>query len=702
MGNVTFLGVEGAGKTVLTMALLKCFKKHEAEGWFLRPETNNAFRFLNQLPDELDQGTLPHQTVALRHLALNVLKDHAPQRTFDILDYPGEIFRLAFLDAKDDPDPFAFSERVEAHRDDIEALLGHLTDSDQVFVLFNLDDGRDLATNTRNSDAVWATNACLDYLHRLPSHPKITLLLTQIDRHVDLETYDFNPGAYVAHYLPLIAQNFPHLDILAVAALGPTDATYGLDSILLRCLYDTPYVQNCIHTLDTAHDTISQCASQFFTEEWQQTACERIKYAIADYNTACSLVDDIWFMRPDSLIKCGISFSPDTTSDLAVLLSIANRAMQCSAYPKEQRQALLEDLRRKLSQEPMRSTEGREWRRIGMGALLAQIEALKRSGFWNWFSVIAICLTMGIGSAIHLASPSDKVHPIHARIPLKALSPFEQLQRNAESGNVQAQYELARCYTEGKGVSEDMVKAATWYRKAAEKGHAKAQFYLGVCYFDGLGVKWNNTTAVEWFRKAAEQGDAMAQFNLGVCYEKGRGVEKDETMAVEWYRKAAEQGDVRGQFNLGICYGYGRGVEKNTRETVKWFRKAANQGDSEAQFNVGVCYYKGEGVEKDKAMAVEWFRKAANQDDARAQFILGVCYDDGEGVEKNETMAVEWYRKAAEQGYVEAFFALGNCYRYGKGVEKDFEEAMKWYRRAEEQGHEEAAEILFQQGELSR
>ena len=62
MGNVAFLGVEGAGKTVLTMALLRCFKAHEGEGWFLRPENNGAFRFLNQLPDELGAGNLPHQT----------------------------------------------------------------------------------------------------------------------------------------------------------------------------------------------------------------------------------------------------------------------------------------------------------------------------------------------------------------------------------------------------------------------------------------------------------------------------------------------------------------------------------------------------------------------------------------------------------------------------------------------------------------
>ena len=50
MGNITFLGVEGSGKTVLTMALVNLFKAHEAEGWFLRPETRLVFCFVEQVP----------------------------------------------------------------------------------------------------------------------------------------------------------------------------------------------------------------------------------------------------------------------------------------------------------------------------------------------------------------------------------------------------------------------------------------------------------------------------------------------------------------------------------------------------------------------------------------------------------------------------------------------------------------------------
>ncbi|MGN0886549.1 MAG: hypothetical protein ACI4RT_06085 [Candidatus Spyradenecus sp.] len=244
MGNITFLGVEGSGKSVLMMALINLFKAHAQEGWFLRPETRSAFRFVEQVPTVLEPGALPHQTTELRHLAMSVVKDGEVQRVFDILDYPGEIYRLAFLDAKDDPDPATFQARVAANREEIRALLRHLQGSDRVYVLFNLADAQDLTHNIQNLDAVWVTNACLDYLHRLPSHPEIALLLTQIDLYGNLNNPNLNPRRIAQQALPLITRNFPNLAIQAVSALGPASGPFGVDNILANCLKDTPAVRS--------------------------------------------------------------------------------------------------------------------------------------------------------------------------------------------------------------------------------------------------------------------------------------------------------------------------------------------------------------------------------------------------------------------------------------------------------------------------
>ena len=44
-----------------------------------------------------------------------------------------------------------------------------------------------------------------------------------------------------------------------------------------------------------------------------------------------------------------------------------------------------------------------------------------------------------------------------------------------------------------------------WYRKAAEQGNAKAQYELGKCYHEGKGVEKDMAEAVKWYRLPADQ-----------------------------------------------------------------------------------------------------------------------------------------------------------------------------------------------------
>jgi TPR repeat protein len=56
------------------------------------------------------------------------------------------------------------------------------------------------------------------------------------------------------------------------------------------------------------------------------------------------------------------------------------------------------------------------------------------------------------------------------------------LRKAAEDGDAKAQYALGKMYAHGRGVAEDDVEAAKWYRMAAEQGHAHAQFISGLMY----------------------------------------------------------------------------------------------------------------------------------------------------------------------------------------------------------------------------
>ena len=115
----------------------------------------------------------------------------------------------------------------------------------------------------------------------------------------------------------------------------------------------------------------------------------------------------------------------------------------------------------------------------------------------------------------------------------------EALQRAAEQGDVEAQYNLAFLYDEGRGVPQDDAEAVRWFRLAAGQGDAGAQNNLAFLYDGGRGVPPDDAEAVRWYRLAADQGHTVAQYNLGVMYAEGLGVPQDHVAAHMWLSLAA-------------------------------------------------------------------------------------------------------------------------------------------------------------------
>ena len=97
----------------------------------------------------------------------------------------------------------------------------------------------------------------------------------------------------------------------------------------------------------------------------------------------------------------------------------------------------------------------------------------------------------------------------------------------AKSGDMEAQYHLARAYANGKGVSINMKRAVDYCVQSAEQEYAPAQALLAHFYGYGKGVDKNYEEMIHWGEKAALQGYAQAQYNVGRCYEQGKGKEKD-------------------------------------------------------------------------------------------------------------------------------------------------------------------------------
>ena len=65
------------------------------------------------------------------------------------------------------------------------------------------------------------------------------------------------------------------------------------------------------------------------------------------------------------------------------------------------------------------------------------------------------------------------------------------MRRAAESGHVQAAFNVAAMLDSGRGAPRDVAQAAIWYARAAAGGNRRAAFNLGQLYESGEGVPAN-------------------------------------------------------------------------------------------------------------------------------------------------------------------------------------------------------------------
>ena len=117
-----------------------------------------------------------------------------------------------------------------------------------------------------------------------------------------------------------------------------------------------------------------------------------------------------------------------------------------------------------------------------------------------------------------------------------------ELKPLAESGDPEAQIQLAKEYYGGPDAKELMPEILALYGKAAEQGSALAQYILGVTYSEGWGVSKDDVKAREYFKIAAENNYHFSQYNYAIYLLHGIGAPKDEKEAWSWMRKSSAQG----------------------------------------------------------------------------------------------------------------------------------------------------------------
>lgn len=119
---------------------------------------------------------------------------------------------------------------------------------------------------------------------------------------------------------------------------------------------------------------------------------------------------------------------------------------------------------------------------------------------------------------------------------------FKKQLEFAQSGKIQAMYDVGKLYQRGRGVNKNINKAAEWFQKAADAGHAASQAQLGILYFEGRGVPQDYNKAVSLLNAAAKQNVPSAFYQLANMFELGTGVRQDLYQSIYWYKRAQKSG----------------------------------------------------------------------------------------------------------------------------------------------------------------
>ena len=80
----------------------------------------------------------------------------------------------------------------------------------------------------------------------------------------------------------------------------------------------------------------------------------------------------------------------------------------------------------------------------------------------------------------------------------------------------------------------DYEQAFKWIEKAAQRGLVQGEYNLAVLHYQGLGTPQNYPAALKWYTKAAESGDVDAQFNVAYMHYLGDGTPINYVKAYAW------------------------------------------------------------------------------------------------------------------------------------------------------------------------
>ena len=108
----------------------------------------------------------------------------------------------------------------------------------------------------------------------------------------------------------------------------------------------------------------------------------------------------------------------------------------------------------------------------------------------------------------------------------------------AASGDSHALFNLGQAYRFGLGVSQDLVRAESYYAQAADAGNEQAADIYGVLLFQ----RGAEADALPFLRAAARRGDAASRYFLSIAHFNGDVAERDWPLSFALASLASDDG----------------------------------------------------------------------------------------------------------------------------------------------------------------
>ncbi len=292
----------------------------------------------------------------------------------------------------------------------------------------------------------------------------------------------------------------------------------------------------------------------------------------------------------------------------------------------------------------------------------------------------------------HQSSVSPEAPAGHAAV---APDPETSLEARAESGDAQAQHELAlRLFEEADDRQPDaVVNAVQWMKAAAAQRYQPACLGLASMHLVGLHVEQDADAARQLFEFGISPDNGDAEAGLGLLFH----CQEQFAEARAWFEKSAAKGCTIGDNHmvvnrhLGHMNFHGIGGQRDLAASERHLRLAAEKGCDASMACLGDLMIQIQSSETASAEGVEWYERAASKGNAHANYNLGVmAYQHGDAV-----AAGRHFVAAAGQGHADAASNYGVIlFQLG-----DYDQSERWLVKAIELG---SADAILQVGVVRR